>query len=543
MNTRTPFLIMVAAVLVTVPAAVLWRQLQHPDIPAPPVFPAPTAGLPVPVVPSPRRPHAGPAARGTPPADGAPVTPLPTAADAIPGEYSLRFFNARDREAFETLAARHGIRITDRIAALHAVRITAPDPAALRALLAVAPRALDFSPNSRVRITPPVAEGPAAVAPATPYTAFGDGALDWLGVPAPDAEWGRGVRVAVLDSGISSGFQGTIHARFDLTGEGLGDSSHGSAVASLISGQNGMVPGAALLDFKVLSDHGGGDVFTLAHAIIQAADLGVDIINISAGTRSDSPVLAAAVAYARERNVLIVAAAGNDGLAGVSYPAAYEGVVAVGGVDGAGLHLHFSNTGPAVDLSAPGIGVAVPGPDTGERVFFSGTSAAAPFVTATAALLKSQDPQLKPVELANLLKQYSNDAGQPGVDEAIGAGILDVGRLLDRDTTGIVDMAAMRPYVYPADGQGPVRVEVAGQNHGTVPLPLVEMTVVFNGQSTTLSFAHVGVGDTVVHRLQKDAAAVARDGLDVTVTLRTVGRVDSRPANNAVRFVLLPSDL
>jgi len=459
--------------------------------------------------------------------------------DAITGEYALTFFNARDREAFEALAARYGIRILDRLAAANALRIAAPDAAALRALLKAAPAPLTVLPNIRVRL-PPLPEGPGMEAPATPYAGFGTGALAWLGVPAPQPTWGRGVRVAVLDTGIPANFDGRVTTRLDLTGEGLGSARHGGAVASLINGLQGMAPGTELLDIKVLPDRGSGDAFTLAKGIIEAVDRGAGIINISAGTRGDSPVLLAAVAYALERNVLLVAAVGNDGLPGISYPAGYDGVVAVGGVDAAGRHLYFSNTGTALDLSAPGIGIAVPSAEADGLSAFSGTSAAAPFVTAAAALLLAESPTLTRAQLLALLQRYSNDTEAPGHDDATGAGTLDAGRLLARDEPGLVDMAAIRPYVRREGDR--VLLDVFGQNRGTVALPLVEMDITLNGRTQTLRFANVGIGDTTLHTLELPAAVFDRDGVDITIHLRPVGHPDIQPQNNALRAVILPLD-
>ena len=499
----------------------------------------PPSRPPAPVAPPFRAPSRAPSRARGEEATSAPVPersiPLPEAEDSIPGEYTLAFFNARDRKAFEALAGRYGIRILDRMEALQALRISTPDAAALRSLLAVGPRPLTFAPNTVVRI-PPLAEGPSAEAPATPYTGFGADVLRWLGVPDPQPGWGRGVLVAVLDTG----FPGNAAGRLDLTGEGIGNAVHGGAVASLITGRQGMAPGSSLLDIKVLSDNGQGDAFTLARGILEAVDRGAGIINICAGTRGDSPALAAAVAYALARNVLIIASSGNDGLAAVSYPAGYDGVLAVGGVDAEDRHLYFSNTG-SVDISAPGIGLEVPGAEAGQTVSFSGTSAATPLVTAAAALLRAESPQRTPEEITALLKLYSNDAGEPGPDDAIGAGVLDAGRLLARQVPGVVDVAAIRPYLRRDAQRGLVVADVFAQNQGTVALPLVEMILTVDGGQQVLRFADVGIGATLAHTLERPVVAVDAAGLDITVEVHPVGLADAQPGNNTVRTVLLPA--
>ncbi len=520
-------------------AALLARLLSLPPVPEPDGLPAVATRHVLPThVPRPEFPgRTGHALTAAAP-DDAPASAGALAEDAIAGEYVLTFFNARDREAFETLAARHGVRILDRLAIAHALRIAVPDAATLRTLLKSAPAPLTLLPNIHVRL-PPLPEGPAAEAPATPYASFGTAALDWLGVPNPGDEWGSGIRIAVLDTGIPAGFDGRVTTRMDLTGEGLGQATHGGAVASLINGSQGMVPGAELLDIKILPDSGTGDAFTLAKGIIEAVDRGADVINISAGTRGDSEILQEAVGYALERNVLLVAAAGNDGLSGVAYPAGYDGVVAVGGVDANGRHLYFSNTGVAVDLSAPGVGVAVPATGTdGSLAAFSGTSAATPFVSAAAALLLAESPALTPAESLALLQHYSNDTGAPGTDEATGAGMLDAGRLLARNEPGLVDMAAISPYVR-RDGER-VLLDAFGQNRGTVALHEVAMDIILDGRTQTLRFNDVGIGATTAHTLELPADEFDRDGADITVQLRTIGQTDTQPQNNAIRAVMLP---
>jgi thermitase len=459
------------------------------------------------------------------------------ATDAIPDEYVLTFFNRQDRDKLAALADRYGIRVLDQLAAANALRIAVPAGADLSGLLQAAPTPLTTLPNVIVRI-PPLPEGPTAEAPTVPYSGFGNRALNWLGVPTPQPEWGNGIRVAVLDTGIPAGFEGSVAFQMDLTGEGAGAGIHGASVASLINGLQGMAPAAELIDIQVLSETGVGDAFTLANGIIQATDLGADVINISAGTRGDSQVLQAAIDYARERGVMIVAAAGNNGTDSLNYPAAYDGVVSVGGVDATGRHLYFSNTG--VDLSAPGIDVTVPGSDADSLQSFSGTSAATPFVSAAAALLLSTSPTLTPDEVVTLLQSYSNDTGAPGTDAETGAGMLNVGRLLERDTPGIVDMVAIRPYLH--DDGDQVLIDVFAQNCGTVVLPDVQMDVTLNTGTETVHFADVGIGASAVHTLTLPQEVFARDGADFTIRWRTPGMADTSPQDNAIRTVILPTE-
>lgn len=462
--------------------------------------------------------------------------------DLIPNEFTLTFRSAADRRAFERLVLQSGATVLDSIPALHAIRIRVDSKEALRHLLARGPQPRDYASNAIIRISPPSTSAPAEV-PSRPYAGFGNNVLGQMGLSIPPSpEQGKGIRIAVLDTGIAEGFGGMITHIQDFTGEGPTESMHGFAVASLISGEHGMVPAAAIMDFKALSDGGTGDSFTLARAIVEATDAGADIINISAGTSADNPILREAIDYANGQGSLIVASAGNDGMPEILYPGNYPGVLTVGGVDARQQHLHFSNTGSSLDLTAPGIGITVSTENEADYFSFSGTSASAPLVAAAAAWLKYEEPTLDNDAIIALLKTYSDDAGQPGHDDTYGAGTLNAGRIEERHEQGIVDMVAIKPFVQKQPEQGIVVIEVYGQNQGTRSIPQVQMHVDVNGQKETLWFQNVVIGATIAHTIEMSLDTVNREGLDITFELHPVGMLDDRPANNAGRMVLLPSE-
>lgn len=461
--------------------------------------------------------------------------------DAIPGEYVFSFYDAHDRAAFAAIANRlAGVRVLDRMALGYALRVAVNDEATLQTLLARSPTALDWMPNIEVRIPQP-ATSPEPV-PLGGYQAFGAKALSWLGV-ADNRGWGAGVTVAVLDSGVaaSAAFRDTTVSQLDLVGDGDIRGVHGTAVASIIAGSGetvwGIAPGVDLLSVKVISDTEAGDAFTLSKGIMEAVDRGAGVINVSLGSHSDSAMLQMAVRYALDRDVVLVAAAGNDGAATVAYPAAYDGVLAVAAVDAEGRHLAFSNQGAAIDLSAPGAGVNVADPD-GAAVLFSGTSAATPFVAGAAAALLAREPGMNPADVAALLTRYSNDAGAPGVDDAYGAGVLDVGRLTERNTVGVYDMAVMIPHVRDDTNAARLVVDVAAQNRGTEPLARVRLEVVRGDRRQTFRFAEVEVGDTIAHAFTfpVESPGAVRFGLQVAVV--PVGVTDVTPDNNALGVVI-----
>jgi len=457
--------------------------------------------------------------------------------DAIPGEYVFRFYDERDRALFEKLARGLGVRVMGSMAVGHAVRIRVDDPRLLRALLKQSPTPIDWMPNTYVRF--PEREDNAPLAPVGGYRAFGSGALAWLGV-ADNAGWGSGVTVAILDNGVAAAasLRGVNITHLDLVNEPGHVAAHGTAVASLIAGRDGSVRGVSpdvdLLSIKVMSDAGSGNAFTLAQGIIEAVDRGANVINLSLGASSDSRVLREAVDYAVERGVLLVAAPGNDAVRGVFYPARYEAVIAVPGVDANGEWLYFSNRGAENDIAAPGAGVSASQPE-GDPILFSGTSAAVPFVAGAVAALLSQDPSLSASEVVALLAGYSDDAGAPGADEAYGAGVLDVGRLMNRNTPGIYDMVAMVPYTRDdASGEG-LDMDVSAQNRGTEVLAKVVMDVTWEGQSQTFTFYDVRVGDTVSQRFSFRHDALPAEGLDFRFAVSPVGVSDATPRNNSLR--------
>ncbi|NEO75708.1 PatA/PatG family cyanobactin maturation protease [Moorena sp. SIO4G3] len=182
-------------------------------------------------------------------------------------------------------------------------------------------------------------------------------------------------------------------------------SSHGTHVASLILGQHGspvqgIAPNCQGLVIPVFADEGRRlSQLDLSRAIEQAVNAGAHIINISGGQLTDygeaEDWLQQAVRLCRDNNVLIVAAAGNDGCECLHVPAALPAVLAVGATDGQGQPLELSNWGQTYQnqgILAPGENIlgAKPG---GGTVRLSGTSFATPIVSGVAALLLSLQRQ------------------------------------------------------------------------------------------------------------------------------------------------------
>ena len=161
----------------------------------------------------------------------------------------------------------------------------------------------------------------------------------------------------------------------------------------------------------------------------------------------DNPAVRDAIGYAIERNVVVVAAAGNRFADGNPrpYPASYDGVLGVGAIDETGTRATFSQVGPWVDLVAPGVGVlaATAGPG---HTKLDGTSYAAPFVSATAALLRQYQPQLPAAEVVARIVASTDPAPDGGRSDGYGSGVLNPYRALtDTRPAGAPPTAAALP--------------------------------------------------------------------------------------------------
>ncbi len=278
---------------------------------------------------------------------------------------------------------------------------------------------------------------------------------------------GSGVVVAVLDSGVDRSHDqlgDQVYAGSDpLNGaaDGLEDRvGHGTLVASLIAAKHkngvafrGLAPGAKILPIRVseiLDDGNGGttgkgDASTFARAIIDAAnEPNVGVINMSLALNSDIPEVESAVRYALSKNKVLVAAAGNrvsgnDAPPGDAWPARYDGVLGVGAVDDKGLWIESSRQGAMVKISAPGsnvVGAAAGGKGLCQD---SGTSFAAPFVAATAALVRQKYPNASQKDVVDRILATADPA--PGSPEKYGVGIVNPYRAL----TATMDVAASVP--------------------------------------------------------------------------------------------------
>ncbi len=315
------------------------------------------------------------------------------------------------------------------------------------------------------------------------------------GVDAPEA-WsnlldvgragGRGVTIAVLDTGVAYRNWHQFHVSPDLRGTRfvhpydfvahnrypLDRVGHGTLVASIIAestnnriGLTGLAYGASIMPLRVLDAQSDGDASTIAEGIRYATDHGANIINLSlefiptqVHSAQQIPEVVSAVRYARRHGVMVVAASGNDDARRIAYPAAIPGVVAVGATTKDGCLASYSNSGHGLALVAPGGGedALLPhdpachpertlppiyqltisrAPDWssfGYPGHYIGTSMSAPEVSATAALVIASHvigTHPTPTQVLRRLEQTATPLplGARRPNATYGYGLLDAG--------------------------------------------------------------------------------------------------------------------
>ena len=456
-------------------------------------------------------------------------------AGALVGQRALIF---KDRAAMERFLAKLGdrVKLLGRIDALNALHVGFLDPAELAALL--------DGDEELAMIYPAAVPNPKPGAIQDGVLGVGDDLLRLLGITGDNSKWGKGVKVAILDTGVSShpAFGSRISSiTLVPMSKDLADwSGHGTAVASMVIGRGqltpGVAPGADILSIRIADDQGESNSMLIARGIVAAVDGGADIINISLGSYGDSGLVRNAIDYAKEAGVVIVASAGNEGLDHLAYPAANQGVIAVGAVDARGTTLEFSNGGDSLAASAPGYQVNAAWTGS-EAVGFTGTSASAPILAGAiaAAMSSNGSVQMNAWQASQLVLSKLNDGGAPGWDPEQGGGTLDMSRVINANTRGIYDAAVASNHLLMPTAQVPYpQLQVVIQNRGTEMLlnAGVEVTTPFG--TMPMNITTLPVNEIRTFTFPLPAAAWNSTGaiqIDSRVTL-SGGQNDSKPSNN-----------
>jgi type VII secretion-associated serine protease mycosin len=280
-----------------------------------------------------------------------------------------------------------------------------------------------------------------------------------------DIAKGAPVKVAVVDSGVNAqhpDLRGRVGPGVNIVpsvGNVQDDLGHGTVVAGVIAaninngrGIAGIAPQAQILPVKVLDASGAGTDAEIAQGITWAATHGAEVLNLSIGGPGGGDVLCAAVNNALAADVVVVAAAGNDGDETVGYPAACPGVLTVSATNDTGALTSFSSYGWRVDVAAPGLDItstSLSSSATADTYATeSGTSLSSPIVAGVAALVRSHEPGLSRAQVVERIVSTARDVGPPGVDRAFGHGVVDPLAALGRPALGsgaVFDAAGDEP--------------------------------------------------------------------------------------------------
>jgi hypothetical protein len=263
---------------------------------------------------------------------------------------------------------------------------------------------------------------------------------------------------------------------------------HGTLAAGIIAattnnglGIAGINPYARIMVLRALNAFGQTRASYIAKALVYAADNGARIVNLSVGGKNLTQIEKAAIAYARKKGVLIVVAAGNDGIATNDFgPAGAQGVLTVAATNRDDSHPAFSNWGLEIDLAAPGVDIlslrarrtdtvlGIPGVEykagsayvgKDKRYYRAGgTSFAAPIVAGVASLVLSKRPTLSVDQLEAILINSAEDIQVPGRDQFSGAGLVNARRALSLDPSFSIEAAITKVEVVQLSGKPAVNV-------------------------------------------------------------------------------------
>jgi subtilisin family serine protease len=210
---------------------------------------------------------------------------------------------------------------------------------------------------------------------------------------------------AILDQSTSTVLEGNTPQDF----------GHGTMVAGIV---HLVAPTASIMPLRAFHTDGSSNLSDIIRAIYYAADHGADVISMSFSTPQPSPGLQSAVQYALKRNIVVVAAAGNDGAKALVFPASFGGVDGIGSTTNADQRSAFSNFGSGVvAFAAPGEGVISTYPG-GLYAAGWGTSFSAPIFAGSAALVLQAKPNAKPGDVGNALSKTKQigDMGYGRID-------------------------------------------------------------------------------------------------------------------------------
>ena len=202
-----------------------------------------------------------------------------------------------------------------------------------------------------------------------------------------------------------------------------------AAIMNNYCGVAGLMPDVNIIPVKIFDREAGSIaeiIDTLNYIVDEDEELSIDVVSMSVGSDYYSKSFQKAINRAAGKGMILVASAGNGGTRKYSYPASYDKVISVGAVDEFGDITDYSQHNDMVDIAAPGDDIA--GLDYSANdgyCYMSGTSMAVPIVSAMAAMAKSMNHSIDYDSFMDLVRETSQDAGEPGYDTYYGFGIAD----------------------------------------------------------------------------------------------------------------------
>ncbi len=244
-----------------------------------------------------------------------------------------------------------------------------------------------------------------------------DTGIDWDHVDLANNIWNNTDEYDNSTDDDSNGYNGDIRG-WDFyynDSNPNDDHGHGTHCAGIIGavgnngiGISGICQNCSLMPIKALNYNGEGYASDLADAIYYAADNGADVISMSWGGYFESSLIEAAINYAYEKDIVLIAAAGNSNLDRKVYPAGYDNVISVAATNKSDHKSIFSNWGSWVDVSAPGSNIFSTYRNDG-YTNLSGTSFSCPHVAGLAGLIRSNNSSLSNIEIKNILQSSSEE--------------------------------------------------------------------------------------------------------------------------------------
>lgn len=258
---------------------------------------------------------------------------------------------------------------------------------------------------------------------------------------------GNGFTDDVIGYDFVDQFDANLGDYLQQDAEPFDEMGHGTQVSGLIAAERnnnegivGLAYDSKILTIRAFDFTGNAESDDIANSIVYAALNGADIINMSFGESVNAKIVQSAIKLASSLKCIMVSSAGNSGWNRPHYPSDYDEVLSVGTVLESGDRDGQSNWGDRLDLMAPGTGVITTNFLDGYKTV-GGTSFAAPYTAATAALLLQVDPSLKQKEIYGILQQTSENIHPFGWDPNIGAGLLNAKNAVNFTGKTIIDIS------------------------------------------------------------------------------------------------------